>query len=52
MGCCWSSRLRKIRLFFGDAVQNNNRDGKAEAEEGYGVILWGFQEILRDFNVL
>ena len=35
--------LRRIRLFFGDAVQNNSRDGKAEAEaeeeEGYGVIL-------------
>jgi len=28
------------------------RDGKAGAEEGYGVILWGFQEILWDFNVL
>jgi hypothetical protein len=29
------------------------RDGKGEAEEeGYGVILWGFQEILWDFNVL
>ena len=78
MGCCWSSRLRKIRLFFGerggevldcfrivqrlrrirlflgDAVQNRSRDGKAEAEaeEGYVVILWGFHEILWDFNVL
>ena len=29
------------------------RDGKAEEEEEeYGVILWGFQEILWDFNVL
>ena len=31
-GCCWSFRLRKIRLFLGDAVQNNSRDGKAETE--------------------
>ena len=56
-GCCWSSRLRRIRLFLGDAVQNRSRDGKEEEEaeaeaEGYGVILWGFQEILWDFNVL
>ena len=28
-------------------------DGKAETEVGgYGVILWGFPEILWDFNVL
>jgi hypothetical protein len=54
-GCSWSFRLRKNRLFLGDAVQNRSRDGKAEAKaevEGYGVILWGFQEILWDFNVL